>query len=386
MAQRIETAQRKEKLLRELRSAHQRGEGDGRETALSQRELSARFGLSAFTVSQVLQQLVQEGVLYTVPRVGTFLGRPRSQAAELYLMLSRVAARDNAHIGQMQTGFQDRLALLGGVSDALSRAEYEASGYRQQAGQVAGHFGIALPEPLVQELASSGPLASYSVPGREGAWDSLDFDHVEGGEQAARHLLSVGHRNIAFLGMHGSEVAQSLFPWSALRQQGWQAMMEKAGQSTAELVFLAPGVKDVEAQSQANGALQAALQLLEHADISAVIAVNVFALHGLLQALESRRVPAARWPAIVCFDETPRSRASGVSYLRLPWEKLGEEAAQLLWDRNHGVLSGPPQRRLVRMHLIPRLTCRADWALENQFLHQRVADLATRSLELTAPI
>jgi DNA-binding LacI/PurR family transcriptional regulator len=93
--------------------------------------------------------------------------------------------------------------------------------------------------------------------------------------------------------------------------------------------------------------------------------VNAFAARGLLEGLEAASRPSALRPAIVGFDsELARRQELSLHLLtamRLPWDEIGRQAANLLWERSRGTLTGLPQRRLARMSLIPRLSCRADW-------------------------
>jgi DNA-binding LacI/PurR family transcriptional regulator len=60
----------------------------------------------------------------------------------------------------------------------------------------------------------------------------------------------------------------------------------------------------------------------------------------------------------------PTAHGHVVTSLRHSGEDLGRAAADLLWERHHGLLVGAPQHRQVSMHLIPRLTSRMDWSLE----------------------
>ena len=82
---------------------------------------------------------------------------------------------------------------------------------------------------------------------------------------------------------------------------------------------------------------------------------------GLLDALREAGIPASRWPALLTFDSLS-SEVAVVSCMRQPWDELGREAAQILWERATGRRTGPQGQNLVTMQTIPRLTCRPDWA------------------------
>lgn len=375
MAARKEISQRKLAMLEDLRAARLLGDGARSETALSQRELSARYDLSGRTVSLLLQQLLQEGVLYTVPRVGTFLGRPPAEAAALYLFVTRLT-RENlileSHTNAMQAGFSDQIAQLGGASYAISADELAWHLEQGDLPGVAGIYFFNVPGPQAEDLLRRCDTQGVVYGGieenenNEFLAGTVDFNDEEGGVQATRHLMALGHRNIAFLGLHGAHYQAGEFGWSALRQVGWRHAMQSGGQDLQKLSFLPESNSPIPQPLQAATARKVAagmLEAIESRQITAVVAVNVYAAQGLMQALKESTVSREHWPAIVCFDEAPRGATAGISYLRLPWEKIGTEAAQMLWDRRRMPDAKTPQRRLVKMNLVPRLTCRPDWAL-----------------------
>jgi DNA-binding GntR family transcriptional regulator len=112
MPTRKETTERKFRLMRDLRLSSRDGAVGAGDMALSQRELARRYGLSMYTVGQLMQQLVEEGALHTVPRVGTFIGAPVPQAGDYYLVL--LPSGDDAVSQQrhslMCAGFEERIA------------------------------------------------------------------------------------------------------------------------------------------------------------------------------------------------------------------------------------------------------------------------------------
>lgn len=366
--------QRKQNLLQDIRQLHVTLDGPGRDLALSQRELSARYQLSGRTVSLLLQQLVQEGVLHTIPRVGTFFGRPPLEESALYLFVTPVVRRNYSfvsHIEAMHAGFADGIAQQGGATHSLSLSEVQAHVEKGTLPAIAGMFfyDVTVPEAsrLLESIGCGG--AYYGLGDRNGAavqgMDSVDFDDAEGGLQATRHLLAAGHRNIAFVGLHAPGTTEGLFAWSARRETGWRQAMALEDATLDELCFLPGKTSHFETLAQLSTALGIAedvLRALERGVATAVVAANVNVAQSLLQALPRSPLPRRDWPAIVCFDDEPQNSQAGISFLRLPWEKIGAEAAHLLVERRKAGGQLPFSNRLVRMNLIPRLTCRADWA------------------------
>lgn len=85
------------------------------------RELAERFQISALVVRQVIDSVENEGLLYAVPRVGTFIGRQDSASSEFYLLvIPQWAVEVEGYLRQVQAGFEQRIAVLGGASLLLT--------------------------------------------------------------------------------------------------------------------------------------------------------------------------------------------------------------------------------------------------------------------------
>ena len=361
---RREILERKTLLLRDLRLAHQQGAGAPGEMALSQRELSARYKLSMRTVGLELQKLIEEGVLYTVPRVGTFVGRPAAARDKLFLAIFRYLDAPNIQWSAVRAGFEERIAALGGTSLVLDYAM--ARRYHDSGSEIApaGVFELHdLPTEAIWPDAPArvefGEIASVPA-----GCDAVYFDNCGGGDRATRHLLALGHRKIAFLALHAAEEAPSFFLWSQERESGWQRALEEAGLSAQSLAFRPAHTPAVDIAALHQLSLETAARLLEQSEITAVVAVNAIAAHALFQQLRARGRAPQSWPAIVSFDSEIAQLTDDamhvVTALRLPWEEIGREAANLLWERSQKH-ADEPQQKLVPMTLIPRLSCRREW-------------------------
>jgi DNA-binding LacI/PurR family transcriptional regulator len=375
MATRLDVQARRKALYDSLKQACLDGSFSPGVMLPTVRELGERHGISTNVAFGVIQSMIDEGLLYTVPRVGTFVGRLQQEKVEPYLMLlpARITNPENSWL-QAQAGFEDRIAQLGGHSIVLTGEEAELHLQQNSLPPLSGVF--ATNHPQISHLFADTNVqrvlyGSLEVDG--GEVDRVTFDDISGGALATRHLWQNGHRSIAFLAMHSAD-DQGVFSWSRNREIGWRRTLEQVGINSENLAFHPKRYLGFQPANQLANAREAAKDLIGRNDISAVIAVNVMAASGMLEAFQTSGWPIQHWPAVVCFDQAPRSSNPVVSYLRLPWEEIGREAAQILWERRNGRLKGEATQRLVSMRLIPRLSCRADWVTSSGLAQSRAVE------------
>lgn len=343
------------------------------------RELSAKYKLSVRVVSQELQRLIDEGVLYTLPRKGTFVGRPLSRISDLYLLLYDRPI----HVNAIRGGFEERISELGASSLTLPAAEAVNLSRSGELPQVCGVFDFAH-IPVVEPAWVADPEVPYVrfappewVQERlvTGHMDTIYFDDIGGGRQAAHHLLRLGHERIAFLGLHRDSDHSALYAWSAGRCEGWRQALASAGIEPDGLLFV-PDDEPVDLSEEAEVARRAARRLAQRDDIDAVLAANDNAVIGLFDALHEAGAPDKNWPAVIGFDDLPGAAKFVLTSMRLPWEDVGRAAADLLFHRRIGALQGPPEERIIPMKLIPRLSSTSNWRRNRSIA---VASLPTTS-------
>lgn len=228
-------------------------------------------------------------------------------------------------------------------------------------------WGHLLGPEVWLQLCGHVPARVCYATTQEEAWDrdSLAFDDFEGGKQATEHLIRLGHRSIAFLGLHQEHEERRLWPsWSSLREQGWREAMQEAALSCEGLTFHVnrplPETSDPEHERATR---EIAEELLGTPGITAVVAANQRAAETLLSELQNRSdtIKVQDWPSIVAFDDEPSPHRAILTTLNHPMNLLGKAFADLLWERIHNKLPETPQHRLIRMDLIPRLTSRPNW-------------------------
>ncbi|WP_085638066.1 MULTISPECIES: LacI family DNA-binding transcriptional regulator [unclassified Pseudomonas] len=152
--------------------------------------------------------------------------------------------------------------------------------------------------------------------------DLVRIDHEYGAYLATRHLLELGHRDIATI---GGPVSTSV---AQMRLAGFRRAMDEAG------VTVSPG-RVLESDFTSTGGYNAAALLLEGNPPTAIFAGNDMIGIGVLRAAAERNVRVPTELSVIGFDDIQMSRyvypaltTVGQSILQ-----LGEMAAEVLLRR-----------------------------------------------------
>lgn len=214
MATRQETNARREDLRASLRLASRRHSGDPI-PAPPVRRLAVLHQLSTPSVCEVLQELREEGVLQTVPRLGTFLvsSAPKTRAV-IGLSLDFFYAQGESYWGTLLHGISEGAKAAN--ADILFMSPDSKPAWERASGIiVSGNSGDDL-----GSAPDGFPVVSVMLP-RDGA-DCVRVDDYDGARQITARLLALGHRRIA--AMYIGQPA-----CSTLRLQGYQDAMKAAG-------------------------------------------------------------------------------------------------------------------------------------------------------------
>ncbi len=165
--------------------------------------------------------------------------------------------------------------------------------------------------------------------------DCFVIDDVGAGEQAARYLFGLGHRDIAFLGVVDSQQ-------TALRYEGVKRALVQNGLEPDPHLLV-----QVEGHDEEH-ALKAVSQLvMSNTAFTAVIAFNDMMALGALSALDELGFAVPDDVSVIGFDDT----VSGYSKPKLttvacPKQALGEQATARLMARIEGYAEPPATYRL----------------------------------------
>ena len=363
MASRRETENRKQALLANVRAKCRSGQFLPGETVPTVRHLAEEFHLSKDIVHDLIQSLAAEGTLHTVPGVGTFVGKQARHIEETYLFITVPGPFFELRNEPMRIGFEDKIAEMGAVSLSLTWEKMRDFHARGELPRLNGVFYVdARHDPNLHALPAIHRIPQvvlYPHPSQAANVDIVSFDDLEGGRQAANHLLALGNRRIAFLSLHGPD--EQIHEWLVKRAQGWRLALTAANCFDPSLCFLSDGELGDNPDCYAVGE-KFARRLIKRPDITAVVACNDEMALGVFRGLRALGVPREEWPVFVGFDDLPDAGIEGLSSLRLPWEEAGRAAAEILWQRSHGLLADSPIVRKVPLRLLSRLTSRSGWS------------------------
>jgi DNA-binding LacI/PurR family transcriptional regulator len=164
---------------------------------------------------------------------------------------------------------------------------------------------------------------------------SIAIDNVDGGYQAAQHLIELGHRKIAYIG------DQSGLQSDAERRSGFKKALRKAG-LTAPAEYLTRG------DGRTSGGRSCAQLLLTLPDRpTAIFCYNDMTALGAMEAAAEQNLVVGRDLSIVGFDDLffASFLQPPLTTIRQPKKELGRRATELLMT----LLKGGQAERTVVM-------------------------------------
>lgn len=173
--------------------------------------------------------------------------------------------------------------------------------------------------------------------------DLVRIDHEQGGYLATRHLLDLGHRDIACIGGPVDTGA------SQLRLAGFRRAMAEQG-------LQVPQGRVLHCDFSSPGGHAAAGHLLDGARPTAIFAGNDMIGFGVLRAAAERNISVPGELSVVGFDDIELSRYvyPPLTTVGQSIRELGESAAQLLLSRIAAPRSGDAEQRIVAPRIVLR--------------------------------
>jgi len=194
--------------------------------------------------------------------------------------------------------------------------------------------------------ARAGGTPVVAMARRWEAGDYVTADNAEGGRLVGRHLLARGHRRIGLISPEEPEN-------SAMQDRihGFREVLASSGVSV-------PPPWDIRTrQTLIEDGLEAADRLLLTDRPSAIFVTTDRTAMGVIHRLLERGVRVPEDVAVVGYDDIPFSACARVplTTAAIPMRRIGELAAEILFDRLDGV-GGAEHRQVL---LLPELVVRA---------------------------
>jgi len=179
---------------------------------------------------------------------------------------------------------------------------------------------------------------------REHEYDVAWFDDVLGAYEMAQHLLSLGHRDIWYVG-------NCRLPWFARRYEGYRRAMVEVG--------LAPKLSDVDAENDEDVGYLATKSILNRRDrVTAVFAGGDGSAQGVYKALWDRGLRVPNDVSVAGFDDVQAASMNpSLTSVHVFVEQVGRQLAQMLMNRIARP-DLPAQRQTIPTQLVKRESCR----------------------------
>ncbi len=261
---------------------------------------------------------------------------------------------------QVLQGIQDKASELGfdivlyGVNHP-SQAEYYLRRSLQR-GRVDGvlYFSMSLPESYSAKFKQM-ELPLVMVDNSHPEFDSIRVKNLEGAMEATRHLLSLGHREIAMI--NGSLQTHP----GRERLEGYRTALSDHGVRFSEERLFISTVAKQDGFSREGG--REAMKRLLDARVGGTGITAAFVASDIqaLGALEVAREHGVRIPediAIVGFDDIELAQYGGLTTMRQPMHEMGVLAVSKLMSRIKEP-NAPPTLTTFLPDLIIRESCGA---------------------------
>jgi len=348
-----------EKILREALAAGKFAEG----RLPTEVELAEQLGVSRETVRRATETLQQEGMLVKYRRKGTFLAAPAMALAaepEASTLIGYLQADYQVAGGEREDPAFKGVAwrMLAGAIDAAGEAGFELAAARAKPTQMGDalrrlHHGSRLSgvifasfaeDKLVRQVIGSGlPTVLLDHDLHVPKAGSVRDDSFDGARLAVKHLVSLGHRCIAFAHWFRTD----LNPW---RLTGYRQGLRDAGLPRRRMWELA-------AELTPAGAVEVVeqLQKLPQAP-TALLCFNNTLANLVIQELTKR---GKRVPQDISVMGGGGEDAPGLACHDADWTNLGRKAVEMLLRAMKSPESVTPEHLLFPHTIRPGSTVAA---------------------------
>lgn len=331
------------------------------ESLPSERLLQQHFNVSRATIRQAINTLIQEGMLQSVAGTGTFvLSRPPRTANVALIGMIVSSPNFNFFYPQLTAAFSSRIRLAGyqlTLAMHNERTDTIADISEDLLAQNVVALAITPPrlgdfEQLVNRLQQRNvPIVCVGRRVNGVRVDCAATDNLDVGYRATRHLIELGHRDIAHVGLLDYTTGQD-------RAEGYHRAMNEAGLSPHVIEvgedLLRPenrSADDAPREHLADPAADMLRAFWAKSDAlpTAIFAFNDVMAMGIYKALRDIGVVIPDDVSLISVDDLITIRHFEIPFttFKLPGEQIGVRAAELLLKR----LVNP--QLSAELHLLP---------------------------------
>lgn len=327
----------------------------------SQKQLAIQYNVSLITVKRAILELVKEGFLRGHPGKGVFVGSPISHAhaspqtqtksiGALITDLTSPFYSSVLRAVEIEASHENYFVILSNTDTLVPNEPKQIERLL-----AAGVGGIVVAsrahqnqlQPHLQKLLESGmPLVfvSYCDDHRV---NYIGTDNRLGGYMATKHLISLGHRQIAFV---TPDKNNSLGNY---RYAGYLDALKEAGLEKNEKLIVS--IDEYTGENRFHGGYRIGKEMLAEGKLpDAIFAFSDLTALGLKRAFLENNLRIPQDIALVGFDDIPMARQSLVplTTIRQPFEQIGQLAFDTLKRKMNG------EKSVTRLSLMPELIVR----------------------------
>lgn len=294
-------------------------------------DVAEAAGVSVATVSKVVNERYGVAAATQVRVQGVI----ETLGYESSLVARSMRAHKTHVIGVLVAEFEPFSAeILKGAASALAETDYELLAYtgaqrsrregweRRYLSRLSGTLidGALLVTPTVSDASTSVPVVAIDPHTGPLGLPTVDSDNVTGARAATEHLVSLGHRRIAFV------AGRSDLASSALREKGFRDAMAEAG------LVVDPDLVRVGEYSKESARAAATELLTLPTPPTAIFAANDLSALETIKVAHERGLDVPGDLSVVGFDDIPESTGGipPLTTVHQPIQEMGAAATRLL--------------------------------------------------------
>lgn len=335
----VQTSLRYEEIAGDLQQQIVSGEFQPRDRLPSVRMLRREYGVTQATVERALAILEKERLITRSARSGVFVAPPESKARTGLLGFCGVSftkSEFSPYWTHLIEGVES--AAREHESQIVLLSESSAAGWDKVDGILANALGIRIPADFVSD---SLPILSFFAPMRflgpsrqckelSEKTSAIVIDETAAMRDATEHLISLGHRRIAYL--NNSVADEILYP---MRLAGYESALRAAG-ITPSPQWLR-GVEDPSPRlffmNWARDNMRKWLREDWHSlGCTAILGHNDDAAWGIVEALREYGIDVPGEVSVMGYDGTEVAQCSDpeLTTVDVPLQEMGRQGVALL--------------------------------------------------------